>query len=190
MVPQGTISGKVVDEDGDLVNGASVELYHYVYVQGVKQLLPSGFENVLPDGSFMLGNIAAGRYYVSAKDTNATMMGGPQNERYGGKGPEIGYAVTYFPSAFDISSAAPVDISPGADVRGIEIRLRKTRLFHIRGKLVSSVAGVNLQVASLQIAAKGDGQMVSYRRGNTMVRNGGFEFSHLLAGTTCCNRGS
>jgi len=184
LVPQATISGKVTDEDGDLINGGFVQVLRSSYTRGVKQLVPYGSGSVQPDGAFLIGNLAAGRYYISASDSNS-MGGGGVPERYGRKGPETGYATTYFPNALDIESAAPVDIAAGAELRGIEIHLRKVQIFHVRGKVVANVAGTDPQNQLLFLTRKNDGEVFSYQRWNasTRGRDAAFEFRHLIPGT-------
>jgi protocatechuate 3,4-dioxygenase beta subunit len=185
LTPQGVIAGKVTDEDGDPVSGAQVQVYRFAYVRGKKQLQPSGASSVSADGSFMVANLAPGRYYLSASDSRA-MMGPWQQERPGRRGPEEAYVTTYYANALDASSAAPVDVAAGAEIRGVEIRLRKARVFHISGKVVNTVAGGPAQNLMLMLLPKdnADGAMM-FRPIMSMVRDreGSFYFNHVLPGS-------
>src|SRR5262249_42923814 len=96
LTPQGIISGKIEDEDGDPVTGVQMFVYRMGYQGGQKQLMPAGGANVNPDGTFMAGNLNPGRYYLSAMDRRAMMMGGMM-ERSGNRAPEEGYLTTYYP---------------------------------------------------------------------------------------------
>src|SRR6202043_3283986 len=98
-----------------------------------------GGSQVQADGTFVIGSLAAGRYYLSATDNRGNYM--DDAERPGRKGPEEGYVTTYFPNAIDAAAAAPIEIAAGAELRGIEIRLRKARVFRIRGKVVNTLTG-------------------------------------------------
>ena len=177
LVPQGTISGRVVDEDGDPVEGAWVAIYRYSYVRGHRELQISGTANTQADGAFLIAHLATGRYYLSVDDRRN--MNGSQWERYGGKGPEMGYATTFFPNSSDAASAAPVDVSAGSDVRGVEIQLRKSPLFHISGKL----AGTTSQSMWLNLSEKIEGRTAwSPPRNATVRRDGLFSFNHAAPG--------
>jgi hypothetical protein len=50
---------------------------------------------------------------------------------------------TYYPSSLDASAAAPVQVAPGQEMAGVNISLRKGRLYTVQGK----VAGVTAQDA-------------------------------------------
>src|SRR5262249_32920074 len=49
--------------------------------------------------------------------------------------PEVTYAGTYYPSSGDPATSVPIDVGEGGDVRNIDIRLIKARVFRVRGKL-------------------------------------------------------
>lgn len=179
LVPQGTISGKVVDEDGDPVEGASVGVYRYQYVRGHRQMQPFDWQTVHPDGTFLFAHLAPGRYYLSSDDGRNS--GGPEFERYAGKGTEVGYTMTFVPGESDAASAAPIDVVSGGDVRGIEIRLRKSPLFHISGKLV----GAPSSAPWLYLLEKFDGRSGALRTSSSgpVRRDGTFVFNHVAPGT-------
>jgi hypothetical protein len=179
LVPQGTISGRVLDEDGDPVENSGVVVYRYSYVRGHREMQQYGGANVQADGTFLIAHLSAGRYYLSAEDRR-NVNGAQWGERYGGKGAEEGNADTFFPSAADPASAAPVDVTAGGDVRGIEIRLRKSKLYSARGK----VAGAGSQNITLYLSEKVEGRtMWPGMRYASVNRDGSFQFNRLTPGT-------
>ena len=139
LTPQGMIFGRVVDADGDPVPEAFVVALRWTFVDGKKQLrAPPAFwgHNANADGSFVLGHLPAGRYYVSASG------GGPSDRTEDpGSKPRESNLLTYFPEALDVDSAAPIEVAAGAEVRGIEVRLRRGRVFEVRGQ-VQGAAGL------------------------------------------------
>lgn len=182
LTPQGMIYGKVTDEDGDPVPGGFVQVMRWVYVNGKRQLQNRGGSSVQADGSFVVGNLAAGRYYLSATDNRNQMMG--MTEKPGRKGPEEGYVTTYFPNALDPSAASPIEINAGAELRGIEIRLRKARVFHVRGRVVNTLTGATPLGMMLTITPK-DNSDFMFGRNMQSIRgkDGSFEFNNVAPGT-------
>jgi len=178
LVPQAVISGKVVDEDGDPIQRVQIQALRYVYNLGKRQLMPTGGVSSNPDGTFMIGNLAAGRYYLAATEMRAAMMG----ERTTAKGPVEGYVMTYFPSAIDASAAAPVDIIAGQELRGMDIRMRKQPVYSIRGTISAPAPAKNVMLMLVPTANQATFMM---GRNNAMVRekDGGFEFSNVAPGT-------
>ncbi len=50
-------------------------------------------------------------------------------------------AETYFPNSGNASSATLVDVLPGAEIRGIEIRMRRGRVFDVSGNITNTLGG-------------------------------------------------
>jgi protocatechuate 3,4-dioxygenase beta subunit len=138
LSPQSVIVGKVLDEDGEPMGNVQVRILKYTYRQGKKQWVNSTSANTSDIGEFRLANLMPGRYIVSASPRNNPGMGvmqTPSADALPDK-PEMAYTVTYYPNSATQSAAVPVDVGPGAEVRGIDIRPVKTRVFRIRGRVV------------------------------------------------------
>ena len=151
LTPQSLLYGKVVDEDGDAIPNAHVQVLRTSYAGGRRHLLEAGAADSQDDGSFVVGNLAPGRYYLSAAVRKIEVTGPPvrkvERERY---------VTTYFPGTSDASAAAPVEVNPGAEVRGLAIRLRKSRVFHIRGKAVNADTGAPAGRVFLRLSENGE----------------------------------
>jgi protocatechuate 3,4-dioxygenase beta subunit len=138
LTPAGVISGRVLDEDGDPVESASVQLQRFQYLNGKRQLLPArgGISNDL--GEFRLSGIEPGRYVLAVNRRGA---GGPamyssSNAPLNPQRPaEYEYIPIYYPAAIDPVSATPVVINPGTMMTGVDVRLQKARVFRVRGKV-------------------------------------------------------
>lgn len=129
MVPQAVITGRVFDQDGDPVAGAEVRASHYVYTGGQRQLRPEGTGGTTDDqGFFRISGLAPGRYYVRAEVRNATVRAEAD-------------VATYFPNSPELRSAAPLDVTPGAELSGVNLRLRRERVFTIRGTVRNTDTG-------------------------------------------------
>jgi hypothetical protein len=168
MTPQAMIGGKVTDEDGDALPNAQVQLYRMAWSQGRRQLQPINSSSTLPDGTFLMANLVAGKYYLGATNTQAMRQGG--RDRPGRKGPQEDYVTTYYPSALDSAQAAPIEVTAGIDVRGIEIRMRKTRVFRIVGRAMHS-SGASTQGVQLMLQPLASGNMFGMGRAQSVVRD-------------------
>jgi hypothetical protein len=141
LLPGGAISGKVVDADGDPITGAQVQLRWYGYQSGTKQL-EEGESRVTDDRSeYRLPLLAPGRYYLLARAPGREPD--PPGRMHRNQ-PDFGFADTFYPNTREISGATPVDLSPGAEIGGIDFRLQEIRLFHIRGKISRSLSGLQI----------------------------------------------
>ena len=168
LTPHGVIAGKVTDADTAPIDKARIAAYRRVYVAGRWQLQFVQEAITGTDGTFQVGGLAAGRYYVSAEDT----------------GPEERNVITYFPSTVDPSTAVPVDISAGAEAR-VDIRMRKEDVHRIRGKVVGPVTGASAAGIALGLAPAVSGPVRLAAPRIAMVRGdeGSFEFNRVLPGS-------
>ena len=123
-------------------------------------------------GEFRIPNLSPGRYYVSATARRAALQailnGGGRGGRGGGRagrqaagggrgGPADAiedYVTTYYPNLTEATNASPLNLVAGSEVRGIDIRLLKTRFHRVAG----SVAGLPAQPPGPGCEAKGKGR--------------------------------
>jgi Carboxypeptidase regulatory-like domain len=184
MTPHAVISGKITDEDGDPVLRAQLMVYQYRWNNGKRTLGAFNSAQSNPDGTFQITGLPAGKYFLGAQDMQAMMITG-LNERPGKKGPEDSYVMTYYPDTTDLSRAVGVDVPAGGDVRGIEIRMQKARVYRIRGKLVAP-AGASTANTALQLMPSGstDFLAMAVSRNMSMVRpDGSFDMQRVLPGS-------
>jgi hypothetical protein len=90
---------------------------------------------------------------------------------------------TYFPNVLDATSAAPLNVTAGGEVRA-DIQMRKARVYSIRGRAVDNSSGpvINAVVAILPKDDSGF-NLTNRRNAQTQTPDGAFEFSNLLPGT-------
>jgi hypothetical protein len=137
LAPEGVISGRILDTDGDPLEGVDVECMSIEYQRGKRQLVASHRTNVDEIGEFRLPRLAAGKYIIRA--TSYDEM--PVQERPGGaagagQASKERYVATYYPSTTNPNNASPIEVSPGAQI-GITITLMRTRTFSIKGHVNS-----------------------------------------------------
>jgi large repetitive protein len=139
MIPQGIIAGRVVDDEGEILPGATVNISMYsLPPKGCAAcIVPggSGTGTTDADGAFSIGGLGSGQYSVSVvppQQMSPAVKPASSHARQ-----EI-YVTTYYPDATDRADATPVELAAGAQARALELRLQKAAVFKISGKVVNT----------------------------------------------------
>jgi sarcosine oxidase gamma subunit len=176
-----TISGRVIDTNGEAQPGITVQALRSTYDAAGKrtlQAVQSARTNDL--GEYRLYWLNPGRYYVSANGAKsafetlgsslsqvASQAPTPADAQamsqlssiYGPGAPanevaESGFALTYFPGTPEMSRAATIDLQPAAEVR-VDFNLARNQRFRIRGRLVDTGTGRPPQTATVSVSPRG-----------------------------------
>ncbi len=165
MTPQGMIFGKVVDDEGEAAV-AQVTLYRRIWFQGRRQLQRQNDTVSQADGSFVIGNLATGTYYLGAKGSGRLQRGET-------------FVENFFPDVRDAQAAMPVSVTGGAELRGINLHVRTARVYSIRGKATNTngdgVSAVPLMLVSINDVARGSASSAG-------TSGGEFEFQNVAPG--------
>jgi protocatechuate 3,4-dioxygenase beta subunit len=144
LIPAAILTGRVVDDEGEPVPSVRVELFRYGYVQGRRQRIPAGGASTNDLGEYRIFGLGPGRYFLSATWAFMAFMGSGGGVVAAIPGPqptELTYAPTFFPGTADAAQAAPLEITAGAEMRGIDLRLLRIPTVRIRGKVLNAVTG-------------------------------------------------
>lgn len=174
------IYGKVVTEEGEPVPRAEIQVLRQSFRDGRRVMLPVAWLGGQDDGGFAIGNLEAGTYYVRATPNRAAAA--DRHVRTDRRLIEEDYVTTFWPNAIDGSSAVPIFISAGAELRGIEVRLRKASVYRIRGKAIELGPAQAASQATLSLRSANDYPADNL---NVILANsaGEFEFERVLPGT-------
>src|SRR5579884_4254889 len=152
MVPQSVIAGRVLDDDNEPVPNATVTIRFESGPKGLPgdRIVGSGTTDA--DGAFSLGNLAPGQYTIAAAAGRASTFARASKpvER------EV-YVTTYYPDAVDMNAATPVQVTAGAQIRGLEIRLQKLPVVKVSGTVINTVTGEAGSVETLHLIRQGGG---------------------------------
>ncbi|HZS55034.1 MAG TPA: carboxypeptidase-like regulatory domain-containing protein [Bryobacteraceae bacterium] len=185
LTPQAVISGKVVDQDGDPVSNAMVQLVGQMWQRGKLRHMMQNGSNSNDLGEYRIANVRPGKYYLVVQrmrfpqDTEASPEAGK---------PDIRPVKTFYPEAPNLSSATPLDVKAGQDLSGMDIRLRSAATYHIRGKIVGTVPEGASDRLTLNASARDEQDMMSFFGGGTTVtKDHTFDLAGISPGSYTLN---
>jgi hypothetical protein len=136
IAPLGVITGKVVDEDGEPLDGVTIMALRNGYNAGAKTLQQVSAAQTDDRGIYRIFDVQPGRYYLSAQAQRQFRMIAPQNaERVHSTIPEEAYGVAIYPGVVEISQSTAHELKPGADWTGADFKLHRRPAYHIRGRM-------------------------------------------------------
>jgi protocatechuate 3,4-dioxygenase beta subunit len=141
MTASSFLSGTVTDENGEPFPDARVTVYRLDRPNGTRRLTAFTPIRTGRDGSFSTGSLTKGRYYLEASGPGFTQSSRREVRLRGAEESET-YVPTYYPSALDTSAATLIDLPSETELRSMDIRLRKVRVFHISGNVVDASGAV------------------------------------------------
>lgn len=184
VVPLGAISGKVLDEEGEPIQGVAVQVLRASYATGRRQLISVSSAVSNDRGEYRLYDLPSGRYALLA-----TPRGGPLTHPVEGNAlvPEVQepMAALFYPGVPDPLSATQLFLAEGGELSDINFSLARVRAVTVRGRILSPVedfAGSQLQV----VLAHVEGKAASYINRVTAAvdkATGRFEFRGVAPGS-------
>lgn len=148
ITPQGVVSGRVLDEDGEPLEGVAVQLLRPQYFASQRRLMATGGNQTNDKGDFRVTNVLPGRYYVQI--SYMRMGGGPIQQAK----EEFGYPKLFYPGVEGMDQAQRVDVAAGQEFSGVQMTLRRVRVYSVKGR----VAGVQAPQGQQQNPQGGGGR--------------------------------
>ncbi len=168
------IVGRIVDENGDPIEGASVRALRAEFVRGRRRLVEVGAARLTNDlGGYRIYGLQPGRYVVSAV-VGQILFPGPAMADL------RGYAPTYFPGTPNAREAATVTVDISQDAPGIDFALAPVRTARVSGKAFSA-AGEPINGGILLSPSQRSGG-VAMQAGARTRPDGSFEFTNVAPG--------
>ncbi len=135
LIPDGAVSGRVMDSNANPIAGMQVSLMRQVYsLTGQLGRASEGSAVTDDRGEYRIYWVPPGNYMVRVED-------GPAKTAASNISVAPDFPATYYPSAVDASLATSIQIEPAREFPGINIVLTKLETFRIRGKVVDSGTG-------------------------------------------------
>ncbi|MDX2151240.1 MAG: carboxypeptidase-like regulatory domain-containing protein [Bryobacteraceae bacterium] len=150
MAPLSSMAGRVTDEDGEPVGEAAVHLLARRTLLGGHMVLSERTVKTSATGEYRIEDVPDGSYYLGVVP--------PKRRRPSGGRPtadEQGYVVTYYPRITHLDAAPPIRVDAGEDRAGIDVRLKRSRDYEVRGTVAGHEMEARDLILSLQ-AAQGE----------------------------------
>jgi len=177
IVP-GSVSGRVVDEDGDPVAQINVQVLEFVHYNGRRVSSTVAQASSGDNGQFKVERVRPGTYILRV-DTQPTWRA---NERApvptvkpGGK--DIRPHSTYFGGNHDESSAAPIVVAGGVDLPLGNVKILNRVMSHVRGRVLGDPA--LLQGARVVRMPGNATSGIGWSYGADIAKDGSFEMANM-----------
>lgn len=138
LMPQAIVTGHVLDDEGEPVQGASVMLMRPMYMRGTRHMVPTGQVQTNDRGEYRIIGVPAGKYQIRADLGRASLPGTPAAPAATPQpgAPRMAFVSTYYPNALELAQATRIEIAAGQELSGQDITLRKDKVVKIGGKVL------------------------------------------------------
>jgi protocatechuate 3,4-dioxygenase beta subunit len=163
LTPSGTITGRILDDQGDPIPGVSVQVLRSTYdANGKRTLQPAASAKTNDLGEYRLYYVAPGRYYVSASVTPSgidALVAAAAAQQAGGAPTSnevvpAGYVLTYYPNTPDPSRAQAIEVQPGSEISAIHFTLARQQRFRVKGRVLEVATGKPPMNATLTLSPR------------------------------------
>jgi len=170
LQPSAVVTGKILDNDGDPVQGVTVVAHRYTGSRYRNFGLSANTNDL---GEYRISNLDPGRYLISANPERQTFQ---SREVEGNKKP-IPY-ITYYPGATDKAQAVPVDVHAG-DEFPANFVLAYGPAFRVRG----TVSGIPVDPGLVVVLRAKEAGWLMFPSEAEVKKDGSFEMHNLVPGS-------
>jgi len=169
----GTISGRIVDDLGEPVEGALVHPVVLRYVNGRRQLVDAGATRRTDD---------LGRYRLPSLTPNDYSVAVAVGQVAGGMAAADipGYATTYFPGTSNVAEVQFVHVEPGQEITA-DFSLARSNAFRITGT-ATNANGEPVTGGIALMTTERSGSPTGVELGARIDQDGHFEFRNVAPG--------
>lgn len=170
LVPQGVVSGRVIDEDGEPVSGAFVHLLMRVWVSSQFRIARIRGVQSNDLGEFRVAGVSQGTYYVLVEPKAENPATAVSNRRL---------LRTFAPGVAGLAGATPIVIQAGEERSGVDIQLLSGQTHHVRGRLLGLSA---MDRGGLTLSPEGEEQLFIGAGAGNRKADGTFDFPAVAPG--------
>lgn len=158
----GSISGVVLDEDGDPIQGVEVMVKKPDFQHGKRRLVSGPATMTDSNGHYRLSGLVGGQYAVVATLRSSSAVKMHPEATAGEPQPHYSYGAEYYPGTDHAEGATLITVQPGQEISSVDLRLRARAGVSIEGKLIVPAGASSLKDVFVNI------QSADF--GNAMVR--------------------
>lgn len=171
LAPSCVLSGQVLNDLGEPLEGVEVRAMRHRYQRGAQVFVDTGERVHTNDlGQYRLYGLEPGRYHVCASPPRRTSA---EPVRVAER-----FVTTCYPRASAIAGAADVQVTPGAQISGITIRLVRTHVVTVSGRVSLPEGKEGDVLISLTSEGIGEGASTIAKSGD-----GNFELKQIPVGS-------
>jgi hypothetical protein len=134
--PLGSISGTVIDPDGDPVPNAQIRLMHSAWARRKPAYSTEGWATTDSSGRYHLDDVVPGEYVVMAAEHYQPAALIQTDVSVGQPAQQKMYLPQFYPDASRMSSAESIQLTPGKELDGIDFHLVARVAAPLHGKVV------------------------------------------------------
>ena len=154
MIPGASISGRVLDEDGDPIPGCSPHARSAKSdLNGVQML---GAEPSNSEGEYRMYGLPAGKYVIAIQCNHEVFQPRPLSAGPPPP-PSFAYSPQFYPLAADRKGAEVIELTPGLEKTAVDFRLTPGRVFPVRGRVAVASALGKLENMNVMLVPKDKG---------------------------------
>jgi protocatechuate 3,4-dioxygenase beta subunit len=181
LIPASTISGRVMDTNGEPLPGITVQALRSTYdATGKRTLQPASSVRTNDLGEYRIYWINPGRYFVSANParsafetlTSSASQAANQAQNpaqaqqaaqaasmFGAAGTpnevsDPGFGLTYYPNSPEASRAVALDLQPGAEQRAIDFTMVRSQRVRLTGRVIDTTTGRPPRSAAVSVSLR------------------------------------
>jgi hypothetical protein len=170
LTPWSTIAGRVVDEAGDPVQGATLQIFRLQFQDGRRRLVSAGLTRPSDDrGAFRLFGVPPGQYILSASAGDVSTAELP------------GYVRTFYPGVTDPAFSPFITIAAGQLHENADITIVRQPTVRVTG-IVRDAQGQPRLAGSLSLIPSQSSSSLAAPVGARVGDGGAFEFPNVPPG--------
>ncbi|HEY2382504.1 MAG TPA: carboxypeptidase-like regulatory domain-containing protein [Terriglobia bacterium] len=166
LTPTAVVTGRILDEERQPLQGARVEAMRYRYRDGSRVLSVEGQAASDDRGEYRIFNLPPDSYYI-----RATIPG------------RLPQVPVYYPGVIDSLDAAGIKAGAGAEIAAINVPVLTSATFSLRFHIVSALPLTALPAATVTVLQWHRGSLESVNVQTTSPGNGLYILSGLLPGS-------
>ena len=136
LLPDATIGGRIVNEEGLPVRGCGVSAAQPGYEQSRRTLSIAGSASANEKGEYRLNNLAPGRYYLFAHCRAALPAAHPLLPRGDPRTPHETYLEQFYGGGVDPAAATRLAVAAGASLDNVDFQMTRVPAYTVRGNIL------------------------------------------------------